>query len=74
MKDLALLVADKHMDFAMRGILNRHQSLGTRKVTYEIRTHVNRDGGVRPTDPETLALLRRNHGFSIVTKITIVII
>jgi hypothetical protein len=59
MKDLALLVADKNMDFAMRGILNRPKALGIRPVTFEIRQHVNRDGGVRTTGPETLALLRK---------------
>jgi hypothetical protein len=64
MKDLALLVADKNMDFALRGILSRTKALGTRSVTYEIRQHVNRDGGVRTTGPETLALLRKqfHHG------------
>ena len=46
MKDLALLVADKNMDFAMRGILNRARALGMRAVSYEIRQHVGRDGGV----------------------------
>jgi hypothetical protein len=66
MKDLALLVADKNMDFAMRGILNRHKALGTRSVSYEIRQHVNRDGGVRTTGPETLALLRQQFRHGIV--------
>jgi hypothetical protein len=56
MKDLALLVADKNMDFALRGILSRPKALGIRSVSYEIRQHVNRDGGVRTTGPETLAL------------------
>ena len=64
MKDLALLVADKNMDFAMRGILNRPKAVGIRAVTYEIKQHMNRDGGVRTTGPETLALLRSrfHHG------------
>ena len=66
MKDLALLVADKNMDFAMRGILNRHKALGIRSVSYEIRQHVNRDGGVRTTGPETLALLRQQFRHGIV--------
>ncbi len=66
MKDLALLVADKNMDFAMRGILNRHKALGIRSVSYEIRPHVNRDGGVRTTGPETLALLRQQFRHRIV--------
>ena len=57
MKDLALLVADKNMDFSMRGILRRPESLGIRAVDYEIRTHVHHDGGVRTTGPETLAFM-----------------
>jgi hypothetical protein len=66
MKDLALLVADKNMDFAVRGILNRPRALGIRSVTYETRQHVNRDGGVRTSGPETLALLRQQflHGIA----------
>lgn len=64
MKDLALILADKNMDFAMRGILGRPRAIGIRSVSYEIRQHVNRDGGVRTTGPETLALLRKqfHHG------------
>ena len=58
MKDLALLVADKNMDFAMKGVLARPEALGIRAVEYEIRSHVHHDGGVRTTGPETLALLR----------------
>lgn len=46
------------MDFAIRGILSRVESLGLRPIDFEIRTHVNRDGGVRTTGPETLALLK----------------
>jgi len=66
MKDLALLVADKNMDYAMRGILDRPKSLGIRAVSYEIRQHVGRDGGVRTTGPETLALLRKQFSYGIV--------
>jgi hypothetical protein len=66
MRDLALLVADKNMDFAVRGILSRPKALGIRTVIYEIRQHVNRDGGVRTTGPETLALLRQQFSHGIV--------
>jgi hypothetical protein len=64
MRDLALLVADKNMDYAMRGILSRPKALGIRAVDYEIRQHVGRDGGARTTGPETLSLLRQqfHHG------------
>src|SRR4051794_18919350 len=66
MKDLALLVADKNMDFAMRGILGRPESLGIRAVTYEIEQHGGRDGGVRTTGPETIARLKRECHFGMI--------
>jgi hypothetical protein len=66
MKDLALLVADKNMDFALRGILQRHESLGIRAVTYETQLHAGRDGGVRASGPETLSLLRDQFNYGIV--------
>jgi len=59
MKDLALLVADKNMDFALRGILARPEPINIRRLSYEIKTHAGRDGGVRTSGPETLALLKR---------------
>jgi hypothetical protein len=64
MRDLALLVADKNMDFAMRGILSRHVPLGIRRVDCRIDVHPHKDGGVRTTGPETLAPLRHQfrHG------------
>jgi hypothetical protein len=58
MKDLAVLVADKNMDFALRGILARPKSLSIRRLSYETKTHAGRDGGVRTSGPETLALLK----------------
>jgi hypothetical protein len=42
-----VLVADKNMQFALQGVLGRPQSLGTRPLTWEIRPHMGRDGGVR---------------------------
>lgn len=58
MKDLAVLVADKNMDFTLRGVLARPEALGIRRVDYDIKTHAGRDGGVRTSGPETLALLK----------------
>src|SRR6202012_2469400 len=42
-----------------RGALNRPEALGTRKMSFDFRTHVGRDGGVRSTGPETLAVESR---------------
>ena len=62
-KDLALLVADKNMDFAMRGILSRPESLGIRRVDYQTFAS-GTDGGVRTAGHATLGLLRNqfHHG------------
>ena len=58
MKDLFILVADKNMHFALHGALSRPAALGIRQITYEFREHSERDGGVRSTGPEILALQR----------------
>ena len=55
MQDLVVLVADKNMQFALRGVLERPQALGIRPVSYEFRTHPGRDGGVRASGPEVMA-------------------
>lgn len=59
MKDLVVLVADKNMQFALRGALNRPDALGTRPIAHEFRPHVGRDGGVRTSGVEMLARERR---------------
>jgi len=58
MKDLILLVADKNMHFALRGALNRPESLGIRPINVEFIVHPGRDGGARKTGPELIALKR----------------
>lgn len=55
MKDLVILVADKNMQFAMQGALSRPQALGVRALTYEFRSHMGRDGGVRTTGASVLS-------------------
>lgn len=64
MLDLGLVVADKNMDFTLRGILARPEALGIRKIAYQIVVHPGHDGGVRTAGPETLATLqgKTNHG------------
>lgn len=46
MKHLACLVADKNMEAAMLGLLERHQALGLRSITYDVYVHPRRDPGV----------------------------
>jgi len=66
-KDLALVVADKNMEFAVRGILGRHAALNIRPSTFEIKTHRGHDGGVRTNGPELLRLFHQqcHHGMLI---------
>ena len=59
MLDLGLIVADKNMDFALRGILKRHKALGIRHpITFQTVPLPGRDGGVRTGGPEALDRLR----------------
>lgn len=58
MKDLVILVADKNMQFSLQGGLNRPQSLGIRSVAGDFRQHPGRDGGVRSSGAQMLALER----------------
>jgi hypothetical protein len=64
MKDLLVLVADKNMQFALKGALERPPALGICSIEYELLVHAQRDGGVRKTGPEILRLQRRRfkHG------------
>lgn len=44
-EDLVVLVADKNMEFFVRGLLSRHQSLRIREVSYSLLVHPNSDPG-----------------------------
>lgn len=59
MKDLVILVADKNMQFALRGALARPEALGIRSLTFDFRPHMGRDGGARTTGVDVLALERQ---------------
>lgn len=65
MLDLVVLVADKNMQFALQGALGRHQAMGIRPISYEFRSHMGRDGGVRSTGADVLAreTTRFSHAF-----------
>lgn len=65
MKDLVLLVADKNMHYAIKGALERPAALGIRPVDFEFRVHSGRDGGVRRTGPQILALEKRRFGHAL---------
>lgn len=52
-KDLVLLVADKNMEYAVKGLLERHSSIGIRALTYDVFVHPQHDSGC----------LREGHSF-----------
>jgi hypothetical protein len=56
MKDLIVLVADKNMQFAMQGGLDRPESLRTHAISFDFRQHPGRDGGARANGAQVLAL------------------
>jgi hypothetical protein len=53
-KDLILLVADKNMEFSLRGLLSRSHSLRFRPVTFDLNVHPERDHGCLRTAHELL--------------------
>jgi hypothetical protein len=59
MNDLVILAADKEMQYALRGALNRPEALGTRPLCYDSFVHAGHDGGVRQTGPDLLRMKRR---------------
>jgi hypothetical protein len=44
-KDLVILVADKNMEHALKGLLSRPPALKIREITFDLYVHTNRDGG-----------------------------
>ena len=61
MRDLFVLVADKNMNFALRGAFDRPHALGIRPIDHVILEHPQRDGGARTTGVDVLA--RQRHLF-----------
>jgi hypothetical protein len=53
-KDLIVLVADKNMDFAVRGILGRPTALGIRGLAADVHVHPERDPGCFRRGPDFL--------------------
>lgn len=54
MKDLVVLVPDRNLEYAVRGILGRARSLGIRPVSVDILTHPAHDPGCFSNAPEFL--------------------
>jgi len=65
MRDLALLVADKNAEYAMRGALGRPSALGIRQVDYQVLVEQGRDGGVRSRGCQLLNALRAGYSHAL---------
>ncbi len=52
-KDLVILAADKNIEYGLRGLLERKESLGIRAIEYDLYVHSQKDPGC----------LRRAHDF-----------
>jgi hypothetical protein len=46
-KDLIVLVADRNIQATITSILNRHQAIGIRQISFDVYTHLHRDPGCR---------------------------
>ncbi len=55
MQDLVILVPDNDTRFAIESALQRSEALGIRPISFLVRKHPNRDGGVRSTGVDLLA-------------------
>jgi hypothetical protein len=66
LKDLIVLVADKNMDAALRGILSRPKSLGIRNVSFDIFAHPHHDPGCRLDAHSFLQTFLQSHQHSLV--------
>lgn len=65
MKDLVILVADKNMQFTLKGALRRPESLEIRPIEFDFLVHPGRDGGARKSGPELLRLGRQTFGHAL---------
>jgi hypothetical protein len=65
-RDLAVLVADKNMEFALGGLLTRHRSMGIRPVTFTIYRHPERDPGCFRFAHDLMRSSSSNHAHALV--------
>jgi len=65
-KDLIVLVADKNMEAAFRGLLCRYQALGIREISFDIFVHPNKDPGCRGESHRFLQSFSNRYRFALV--------
>lgn len=64
--DVVLLVADKDMEYALRGMLARPEALGIRPIRHIFRRHGDHDAGVRVEAPEYLRDFSADSSYALV--------
>jgi hypothetical protein len=65
-KDLVVLTADKNMQFAVRGIVSRHQSLGIHKLEPDFFVHPQKDPGIYHNAHDFLRFAAKTHRHALV--------
>lgn len=65
-KDLVVLVADKQMEYAVKGLLTRGPSLGFQNLSQDIYVHMHRDPGCFLRGDEFLRPFHRQYRHAIV--------
>lgn len=63
--DLAILVADKDMEFTFQGLFSRPQSLGIRTIKHQVISHPEHDGGCRTTGVDLLRRYARTANYGL---------
>ncbi|MBM4146012.1 MAG: hypothetical protein FJ240_07030 [Nitrospira sp.] len=66
MKDLFVLVADKNMEFALQGILQRTESLCIKNISFDIKSHIGHDSGVYKSAHDFLRLFLGKYSYALV--------
>jgi hypothetical protein len=66
MKDLIVLVADKNMEFTVKGILQRNESVNIRGISYKIMRHSQNDPGVYRAAHDFLRIYVNEYRYAIV--------
>lgn len=65
-KDLLILVADKNMEYAIRGLLYRNASFGMRPLSCDVYVHPERDPGCFLKGHDFVRPFHRSYSYSIV--------
>ena len=65
-KDLIVMVADNDAQLAVEELLKRHQSMGIRKIDYDMIRHPQRDSGCRGKPEALLRGFSNTHQYALV--------